>query len=87
LIGGTPEEAATDVRRVFGPKSSLGKKATVVGSAALDALRALGFDVVPDPSHNFPNHGRLIHPAEGAAGFTPENLQQLSQAFTNQTGL
>lgn len=87
LLGGTPEEAAADMRRVFGPKSSLGKKARVIGSAALDAVRALGFDVIPDPSHNFPNHGRLIHPAESTAGFRPENLQTLSQAFTNKTGL
>jgi hypothetical protein len=86
-MGGTPEQAAADVRRVFGPGSSLGKKARVVGTAAVEKIRGAGFDVIPDATRNFPNHGRLIHPAEGAAGFTPENLEKLAQAFTNHTGL
>jgi hypothetical protein len=87
LIGGTPAGAAAAFRRVFGPKSSLGKAARTVGTADIEQIRAAGFDVVRVPTHNFPNHGRIIHPAEGAAGFTPENLQKLSQAFTNTTGL
>ncbi len=87
LLGGTPEEAAKAMRRVFGPKSSLGKKAGVVGTAGLEAIRAAGFDVIPDPSHHFPQHGRLIHPMEGAAGFTAENLEKLSHVFADTTGL
>jgi hypothetical protein len=47
----------------------------------------VGFDVIPVPTSNFPNHGRIIHPTDGAAGFTPENLEKLSQAFTNTMGL
>jgi hypothetical protein len=87
LIGGTPAETAADFRRVFGPKSSLGKAARTVGTADIEKIQAAGFDVIPVPTNNFPNHGRIIHPTEGAAGFTPENLQILSQAFTNTTGL
>ena len=87
MIGGTPAQTAADFRRVFGPKSSLGKTARTVGTAELEQIRAAGFDVVPVPTGNFPNHGRIVHPTEGAAGFTPENLQRLSQVFTNTTGL
>lgn len=87
LIGGTPEQAAADFRRVFGPPSSLGRKAGVVGTADLDMIRDAGFDVIEDSTNNFPNHGRLIHPTQGAAGFNDENLKRLSQAFTNKTGL
>ncbi len=87
LIGGTPAEAAAAFRRVFGPKSSLGKAASTVGTAEIDQIRVAGFDVIPVPTTNFPNHGRIIHPTEGAAGFTSENLQKLSQVFSNTTGL
>jgi hypothetical protein len=87
LIGGTPDQAAADFRRVFGPHSSLGKKASVIGAADLDRIRDAGFDVIEDPTRNFPNHGRLIHPTQGAASFNDENLKRLSQAFTNKTGL
>jgi hypothetical protein len=87
LIGGTPAETTAAFRRVFGPKSSLGKAARTVGTAEIEQIRAAGFDVVPVPTSNFPNHGRIVHPTEGAAGFTPQNLQRLSQVFTNTTGL
>jgi hypothetical protein len=83
LIGGTPDQAAADFRRVFGPKSSLAKKAEVIGTADIAKIREAGFDVIADPSKNFPNHGRLIHPTEGAAGFNDENLERLSKVFTN----
>jgi hypothetical protein len=87
LIGGTLAETAAAFRRVFGPKSSLGRAASTVGTAEIERIRAAGFDVVPAPTSNFPNHGRIIHPTDGAAGFTPENLEPLSQVFTNTTGL
>src|SRR5437764_14956088 len=86
LVGGTPQQAAADFRRVFGPRSTIGKKATVVGTASLGKIRDTGFDVIDDPTTNFPNHGRLIHPTEGAAGFTDETLKPLSQAFSDQRG-
>jgi hypothetical protein len=85
-LGGTPEEAAAAMRSVFGPRSTLGKQAGVVGTAELQAIRDMGFDVMPKPTSNFPNHGRLIHPGDGAAGFTPGNLEELSQVFTNKRG-
>lgn len=87
LIGDTPAEAAASFRRVFGPKSRMGRAASTVGTAEIEQIRAAGFDVVPVPTNNFPNHGRIIHPTEGAAGFTPANLQRLSQVFTNTKGL
>ena len=87
LIGGSPEQAASDMRRVFGPRSSMGKRAKVVGTAEIVEIRAAGFDVIEDPSRHFPNHGRLIHPAEGAAGFTDENLSRLAKVFTITIGL
>jgi len=45
-------------------------------------IQAAGFDVIPAPSADFPNHFRLIHP-NGAAGFSDANLQELSKFFTN----
>src|SRR5580698_3023452 len=71
LIGGTPVDTATAFRRVFGPKSNLGKVATTVATAEIAQIQSLGFDVVPAPTSNFPNHGRIIHPTEGVAGFRP----------------
>jgi hypothetical protein len=87
LIGGTPAETAAAFRRVFGPKSSLGRFAGTVGPAEIERIRVIGFDVIPVPTSNFPNHGRITHPTEGAAGFTPENLEKLSRVFTDTTGL
>ena len=86
FIGGTPEQAAADMRRVFGPRSTLGRLARVVGTAEIKAIRSIGFDVIAVPTNNFPNHGRLIHQC-GVAGFTAENLKKLATVFANQGGL
>ena len=86
LIGGTPDQAAADFRRVFCARSILGRLAHVVGTAEVRAIRAIGFDVIALPTNNFPNHGRLIHPF-GVAGFTPENLQKLAAVFVDKGGL
>ena len=86
LIGGTPEKAAANWRIAF-PRSGPSAKASVVGVAEIENIRELGFDVIAMPTPNFPNHGRLIHPTEGEAEFTPENLQRLSNAFTDRIGL
>ena len=86
LIGGTPEHAAADTRRVFGARSTLGKLARIVGTAEIRAIRAIGFDVIAVPTKNFPNHGRLIH-ASGVAGFTFGNLQNLATVFVDKGGL
>lgn len=53
-----------------------------MGSAQLDDIKKVGFDVMPDPTKKFPNHGRLIHP-EGVSGFNDINLAKLSQVFKN----
>jgi hypothetical protein len=87
LLGGTPEQAAGDFRRVFGPKSSPGRKASVVGTAEIGKIRDAGFDVIEDPTRNFPNHGRVVHPTLGVAGFQDEPLRRLSEVFTDKTGL
>lgn len=87
MIGGTPAETAAAFRRVFGPKSNLGRTASTVGTAEIEQIRAAGFDVIPVPTSNFPDQGRIIHPTEGSAGFAPENLEKLAQVFTDTTGL
>ncbi len=86
LIGGTPQEAAASWRSVFSRPGPIAKARTV-GSADIAKIRELGFDVIALPTPNFRNHGRLIHPTDGAAGFTPENLIRLAQAFADTTGL
>ena len=53
-----------------------------VGSAAEEAIRAAGYDVMSDPTRRFPNHHRLIHP-DGAVGFIDGNLARLSGSFIN----
>ena len=85
LLGGTPQEAATAMRRQF-PRSKKWQAGTaVVGSATAEAIRAAGFELHPDPTDRFPNHVRIIHP-DGAAGFSDPNLAKLSAAFQDTTG-
>ncbi len=60
--------------------------AHTVGTITATALRAAGFEIMPDPTTRFPNHARLIHP-RGAAGFTDENLETLAATFRNTPGL
>jgi hypothetical protein len=86
LIGGTPEQAAADFRRTFGARSTLGRLASVVGVAEIQAIQSVGFDVIEVPTNHFPNHGRVIHTL-GLAGFTIENLQKLATVFVNIRGL
>lgn len=85
LLGGTPQAAAGQMRRAFPGSRKWRQTAGTVASATADALRKAGFEVIPDPTSRFPNHGRLIHPA-GAAGFTDANLAVLAKAFTATTG-
>jgi hypothetical protein len=87
LIGGSPHQAASDFRRVFGRNSSLGKKAATIGTAMIATIRAVGFDVIADPTTNFPNYGRLVHPTKGVASFDDASLNALSQEFHETTGL
>ena len=62
LLTHTPQEAAAQMRAVFGPGTRMFEASHVIGTASLDDIRAAGFDVLPDPTANFPNHFRLIHP-------------------------
>jgi len=80
FIGGTPEKAASDWRAVFSRPGASAKAATV-GTAGIHRIRELGLDVIAWPTPNFPDHGRLSHGTEDAAGFTPENLQKIIPAL------
>ena len=84
LIGGTPHEAADQMRTAF-PGRRWRAVASTVGSATAAAIRAAGFDVIAAPSSKLPNHGRIVHPA-GVAGFSDVNLAALSAAFLVTTG-
>jgi RHS repeat-associated protein len=85
LIGGTPQQAADQMRGAFPDATKLLEKAKIVGTADVAAIRAAGFDLLPCGSKKLPNHGRIIHP-NGVNGFTPANLKRLSRAFVNTNG-
>ena len=88
FLGGTPQEAAAQMRRAFpDPKKyrRLHEQSAIVGSTTVQAVHAAGFDVVPDPTARFPNHARLIH-RQGVDGFADDSLEVLSQAFITTTG-
>ena len=82
LKGGTPAEAAGQIKAAFPAAQQLHEAAKVVGSATEEAIRAAGFDIIPVPTKRLPNHHRVIHP-DGAAGFTEVNLAKLSDAFAD----
>lgn len=81
----TPGEAAAEVRAAYPDATGLHEAARTVGSSTTEAIRSVGFDVIPAPSRRLPNHHRLIH-SEGTAGFSDENLERLAQVFTNTMG-
>src|SRR5262245_34385224 len=86
LLGGTPEEAAEQMRQAFpDPKkyARIHAASGTVGSAAVASITAAGFAVIADPSAKFPNHARLTHP-DGVAGFSDANLQKLSKVFQDK---
>jgi hypothetical protein len=85
LLGGTPDEAAEQMRQAFPDPvkfARLHQQAETVGATTVAAIRAAGFDVLPDPSAKFPTHARIVHP-DGAAGHSDTNLEQLTRAFTD----
>ncbi len=85
LLGGTPGDAANQMRAAY-PRSQKWKiHASTVASTTVDAIRAAGFDVMLDPTDRFPNHARLIH-KDGVAGFSDANLTILAQVFHATTG-
>jgi hypothetical protein len=85
LLTGTPQDAADQIRRTFPLAQQLHEAAKVVGSAPVEAIRQVGFDVAPVATRNLPNHGRLIH-AAGVSGFTGAELTRLSQVFQDTSG-
>ena len=84
LLGGTPQEAATQMRRAYPRSWKWRQTAGTVATGTGGAVKQAGFDVIPDPTSHFPNHARLIHPA-GAAGFTDANLAALAKVLTETT--
>lgn len=85
LTGGTPQEAADQMRAAFNNSRKWRAKARTVGSATAADIRAAGFDVIENPTAKLPNHARIIHPA-GAAGFDDANLARLAGVFRPTTG-
>src|SRR5207244_3294182 len=74
LLGGTPAEAAEQMRQAFpDPRkfARIHELAQTVGSTTIAQVEATGFQLLSDPSVKFPNHARLTHPA-GVAGFSEE---------------
>jgi hypothetical protein len=83
LLGGTPAEAAEQMRQAFPDPTKYARiwaQTHIVGSATASAIRQVGFELLPDPSAKFPNHARLTHP-EGRAGFSDTNLTRLAGVF------
>jgi hypothetical protein len=85
LLHGTPQEAATQMRRAFPGSRKWREAAHTVGTTIAATIWEVGFDVVPDPTTRFPNHARLIHP-QSAAGFTDERLVALAAIFRDTVG-
>jgi hypothetical protein len=80
LLGGSAADAMTAMRTVY-PRSKKWQAAGSVSSATVALVQVAGFDVIADPTPNFSNHARIVHPL-GAAGFTDENLTALAGVFT-----
>lgn len=85
LLGGTPQEAAAQMRRAFPGSRKWRETAHLVGTTTAVAIREAGFEIVPDPTTRFPNHARLIHP-DGVVGFTDKNVETLAATFQETTG-
>jgi hypothetical protein len=86
LAGGTPAEAAEQMRQAFPDPVKFARirgSCSVVASATVAAIQVVGFEVRSEPSTKFPNHARLTHP-EGVAGFSDANLALLVSVF-NET--
>jgi RHS repeat-associated protein len=86
LLATSAKDAAQQMKNAFPKATGLHEQARTVGGSSIAKVRRAGFDVLPDPTKRFPNHGRLVHP-DGTSGFNDENLQKLSNEFTNMEGL
>ena len=81
----TPTAAAQEIRRGLPRARGLHEQAKTIGTTSAEAIRSVGFDIIPTPSAALPNHHRIIHP-EGAASFNDANLAKLAEVFVNTTG-
>jgi len=81
----TPAAAAEEMRTGLPKAKGLHEQAKTIGSTTEEAIRRVGFGIIPTPSAALPNHHRIIHP-EGAAGFNDANLARLAEVFVNTTG-
>jgi hypothetical protein len=85
LKASSPGEASRQIREAFPDATELHAVAKVVGSTSVQRIRSAGFDVILNPTRKLPNHCRIIH-SDGAAGFSDENLERLSEVFTDTPG-
>jgi len=81
----TPHDAAQEMLTGLPRARELHRQARIIGTASEEAIRTVGFDIIPAPSLALPNHHRIIHP-EGAVGFSETNLGRLAEIFVNTTG-
>jgi hypothetical protein len=81
----TPDDAAREIRMGFPRARGLHEQAGTIGTTSEEAIRSVGFGIIPTPSAALPNHHRITHP-EGAAGFQDDNLAKLAEIFVDTTG-
>lgn len=84
LLGGTPQEAADEMRTAINT-AKWRRLASQVGTATVGAIRSAGFEVISAPTGKLPTHGRIVH-VNGPAGFTDANLAVLAGVFSLTTG-
>ena len=84
LMNCPPCAAAKQMTDTFPKVKKLQEASKTVASGPIEAIREAGFDVIYNPTNNFPNHGRIIHP-EGEVGFNDANLKKLSSALNTTT--
>lgn len=84
LLGGTPHEAAEQLRQAFASRKWQTQAGTVA-TATVEDIRRVGFDVIEMKTQRLPNHGRIIHP-DGVNGFSDLNLRQLASVFRTTYG-
>ena len=70
--------------RFLNRKSGNGSWGTVA-STTIAEVRAMGFDILEDPTALFPNHARLVHPL-GLIGFRDDWLNLLQTVFVERKG-
>ena len=85
LAEGTAVDAANAIRRAFPQSKKWQRLAGTVASTTIAEVRAMGFDILEDPTALFPNHARLVHPL-GLIGFRDDWLNLLQTVFVERKG-